>query len=95
MCTKLITVSGGFLGEGSPIAENSIHSIRECVKSLRTSSGERCRGIKKFEGVNTPCERGSGVNPAGDRGTRPQKCGMGDGNASCPPNMAEISLHSD
>jgi len=38
----------------------------------------------------------SGVNPAGTGGHAPQKiCRMGDGNASCPPNMAEISLHSD
>jgi len=27
----------------------------------------------------------SGVNPAGDGGTRPPKCRMGDGNASCSP----------
>jgi len=63
------------------------HTQRKRTAIGRSSSTMPRSGLQPYN---------SGVNPAEDRGdTPPKKCRMGDGNASCPPNMAEISLHSD
>ena len=65
-----------------------IHFFREFVKI--SCNRRRYRNNDLVFGLGC-----SGVNPAGDRGdtSSPNVGWEGDGNASCPPNMAEISLH--